>query len=138
VTPDGVKRLQLSLINQGVGPAHEESLTVRLGDHYATSLRDLIATAVGPGEAPQAMAVLHGVRNVQPTRFIPADRTQFIFSILRTDENARWWDTLDRSMSQWRIEVCYCSVFHECWVRRDEEAPMPVKACRRDEPHEYN
>ncbi|HEY3947864.1 hypothetical protein [Phenylobacterium sp.] len=139
VAPDGVtRRLQLNLANQGVGPAHEESLTVRVGGHYATSLRDLIATAVGPAATPGPSETLDAVRNVQPTRFIPADKTQFLFSIPRTSENARWWDPFQESMSRWHITVCYCSVFNECWVRHDEDAPQPVKACHRDEPHEYN
>src|SRR3954452_17056651 len=47
-TPEGEKRLSLNLLNQGVGPAHEESLTVRVGDHYATSLADLMRTVLGP------------------------------------------------------------------------------------------
>jgi len=137
-TPEGAKRLSLGLWNQGVGPAHEQSLTIRVGDHYATSLRDLITTVIGPSQMPEARNVLGGVSNSQRSRFIPAAKSQYIFDIPRTDANARWWDVIDKSRPSWRIDVCYCSVFKDCWVRSDDQEPVPVKACKRDEPHEYN
>lgn len=137
-TPEGEPLLSLNLLSEGVGPAHEQSLIVRVGDRYVTSVKDLITTVVGPDEAPGAIDALRYTVNTQPTRFLPANKTQFIFRIRRSEANARWWDMIDKSRASWRVDVCYCSVFHDCWVRHDDQEPTPVKACKRDEPHEFN
>ncbi|MDN4054465.1 hypothetical protein QPK32_15390 [Massilia sp. YIM B02763] len=35
------------------------------------------------------------------------------------------FDTLHRSMNDAAISACYCSVFDECYVRRDNDAEKP-------------
>ena len=136
-TPDGRERLSIGFVNNGVGPAHEQSFRIRMGGRYATSLDDLIANAVGPADLKAVRAALGPLVNTVPTRFIPANSSQFVFQTTRTDANARWWDMLDQASKSWRMEVCYCSVFGECWTRLDVETPRPVKACKRDEATEY-
>ena len=136
-TPEGASRLSLDLMNHGVGPAHEESLRLRIGDRYVKSLHELIALAVGSADAREAQIALHPYVNKIATRFIPANATQFIFQMTKTPDNARWWKMMDDASQNWVIETCYCSVFHECWTRVDEDAPKPVKACKRDEATEY-
>jgi hypothetical protein len=136
-TLDGGSQLSVTLLNRGVGPAHEESFRVRDGNHFATTLDELIAGAVGPADAKAARATLDPLTSGMLTRFIPANTNQFIFQIDRTDANARWWDKLDEASHSWRLEVCYCSVFKECWTRLNQAPPEPVKACQRDEATEY-
>jgi hypothetical protein len=46
-TPDGRRVLSLDLLNRGVGPAHEQSLRVKIGERYVTSVRELIVTSMG-------------------------------------------------------------------------------------------
>jgi hypothetical protein len=136
ITPEGKKTLSVDLNSSGVGPAHEKSFKIKVGDHYATSVADLVATIVGPGDAAAANTVIHAYMNVVPDRFIAANASQFVFRIPRTDENARYWDMLDKSANDWHYEFCYCSVFEECWQVRDTER-KPIKRCVRDEPHEF-
>lgn len=135
-TPDGVPRLSLDFYNRGVGPAHQESLKLRVGDRYVRSIDELIAAAVGPQDAAAAQAVLRAYRNSPHERFIAANSPQFVFQIPKTEANAAYWDKLDKSLDSWSVEYCYCSVFHECWQVKDE-ARAPVKQCLRDEPHEF-
>lgn len=136
-TLQGDDRLSLDLTNSGVGPAHEQSLKVQVGDRYVTSVGDLVAAIVGPQEAAAANAVLRAYKNTQRERFIAANATQLVFRIDKTEANARYWALLDASAAKsWHYEVCYCSVFEECWVVRDE-ARKRVKQCRRDEAHEF-
>jgi hypothetical protein len=130
--------LSLNLVNEGVGPAHEQSLTLRVGDRYVTSVKDLITTVVATDEAPEALKSLNVSTSVAPTRFLPATKSQFLFKIRRSEDNARWWNMVAESRHAWRVTACYCSVFKECWIRHDEQEPTPVKACKRDEPHEFN
>ena len=143
VTPEGADQISIDLVNNGVGPANEKSLKVKVGDRYVTSVEDLIRTAVGPADAAEAVKVLKNYHNRVPTRFVAAKSDQFVFRIAKTPENARYWEMLDRSAaSNWVLEYCYCSVFDECWKVRTEgrnarEDRQPVKACTRDEPHEF-
>jgi hypothetical protein len=137
--PDGRDQISIDFANNGVGPANEESLKVKVGDRYVTSVKDLIRAAVGPADADAATKALMAkeVRNHVPTRFIAAKGDQFVFRIPKTPENSRYWEMLDRSANTpWRVEYCYCSVFEECWKASDERH-VPVKACKRDEPHEF-
>jgi hypothetical protein len=136
-TPDGGERISVDLLNNGIGPADEQSLRIRVGGRYVTSVPDLIATAVGAQDAAPATASLHWVRNSVPSRFIAAKDNQFVFRISKTPANSAYWDRLDQTLPTWHIEYCYCSVFEECWAVTDYRH-MPVKACRRDEAHEFN
>jgi hypothetical protein len=139
-TPEGVERISIDFINNGVGPADERSLKIRFGDHYARSVGDLVRTVIGPAEGDAAVTALHSYKNGAHTRFIPAHDKQFVFWINKTPQNASYWDRLDQGLSDKRqllhIEFCYCSVFGECWSVRDEDR-APVKQCARDEPHEF-
>ena len=135
-TPEGAARLSVDLSSSGVGPAHEKSFKIRIGDHYATSVADLVATVVGPKEAAAANAVIHPYKNVVPDRFIAANASQFVFRIGKTEANAHYWGMLARSSANWHYEFCYCSVFEECWAVNDN-ARKPVTECRRDEPNEF-
>lgn len=134
--PQGNERISLDLINNGVGPADQQSLKIEVAGRYVTTLTDLIGSAAPPGEADEAVAALKAVRNIEHTRFIAAKDRQVVFWIDKTAQNARYWDLLDRASGQWRVEYCYCSVFQECWAVKGEQHTA-VKACRRDEPHEF-
>jgi hypothetical protein len=136
-TPTHAKRLSIGFVNNGVGPAHEQSFRIKAGGRYMTSLNELIASAVGPADIKAVRAALDPLMNSVPSRFIPANSSQFVFQTPRTEANARWWDLLDKASESWVFEVCYCSVFGECWTRVNEAEPQPVKACHRDEPHEF-
>jgi hypothetical protein len=138
VTPDDKQVLSLDLLNRGVGPAHERSLRVKVGDRYVRSVSELISASLGPEDAARARAVFHVMWNRLATRFIPGGQAQFVFRVPRTADNAQFWDRLAQDSPRWDIEVCYCSVFEQCWqlpgVWRE---PQPIRQCRRDEPHEF-
>ncbi|MBS0331903.1 MAG: hypothetical protein JSS35_03990 [Proteobacteria bacterium] len=136
-TPDGTYRLSIDLMNHGVGPANEQSLRIRVGDHYFHNVDELIAAAVGAQDAAAARVALNPYTNSVPTRFIPANTTQFIFQMTRTPQNADWWRLMNKASQTWVIETCYCSVFKECWVRVNQDPPTPVKACKRDPAQEF-
>ena len=135
-TTDGVERLSLDLYNRGVGPAHQESLKLKVGGQYVRSVDELIAKAVGPQDAAAAQAGLRTYRNSPHERFIAANSTQFVFQIPKTAANAAYWDKVNATLDDWTIEHCYCSVFHECWQVKGEDR-QSVKQCLRDEPNEF-
>jgi hypothetical protein len=139
-TIDGKDRISIDLTNNGIGPANEQSLKVQYRDRYVTSVPELVRAVLGPAASDDVVKTLRAYKNGAHTRFIAAKDTQFVFRIDKTPENARYWDLLDEGMGDNRrnlhIEVCYCSVFDECWAVHDE-VHQPVKQCKRDEPHEF-
>jgi hypothetical protein len=133
---DGARRLSVDIHNQGVGPAQEQSLKIKFGGRYVRSVDDLIAAALGPADAPAARAALRRYRNSTKERFVPANSSQLVFRIPRTEANAAYWDRLDGTLERWDLEYCYCSVFNDCWQVVSEQRTS-VKACVRDEPNEF-
>jgi hypothetical protein len=141
-TPEGARVLSLDLLNRGVGPAHEESLRVTVGNRPVRSFRDLVFASLGPEQGAKAYQAFHQsqtiLSNDVPKRFIPAGQTQFVFKVPRTPENAEAWDQLYQQQPRWNVAFCYCSVFDECWVTHSEFADAkPVKQCTRDDATEF-
>ena len=137
-TPEDKDVLSLDLFNRGVGPAHEESLRVKVGDRYVTSMGDFLSASLGPEQALKAKEILHPVNNRIPTRFVPAGQAQLIFRVAKTAENSQIWDLLVKDQRRWQVEYCYCSVFQECWqVLSKWHEPERVKQCHRDEAREF-
>ncbi len=134
-TPEGADRISLELINNGVGPADERSLRIKLGNRYVTNVQDFVRTAMGSDWSSDASKQLLDLHDNEPTRFIAAKDRGMIFRIDRTRRNARYWTLLDRGMSTKcvSVEFCYCSVFEECWAVTGSTRAR-VKACTRD-PH---
>jgi hypothetical protein len=138
VTPDGSRVLSLDLLNRGVGPAHQQSLRVKVDDQYVTSVSELIAASLGQDQAAEVEAALNPSKNQVRTRFIPGGGEQLAFRINRTPENAEYWDLLNSAHDKWDVEFCYCSVFEDCWqVLGKWEEPEAIESCRRDEGREF-
>jgi hypothetical protein len=137
-TPEGQHRIYIDLLNNGVGPADERSLKINVGGRYVTSVRDLITTALAPADPTEAIQQLLDLHDNEPTRFVASKDHVLVFRIDETPQNARYWDQLDQTIAtkHWKLEYCYCSVFEECWAVT-EKARKSVKACVRDEPHEF-
>jgi hypothetical protein len=130
--------LSLDLLNRGVGPAHEQSLRIRVGNRYVRSVDELLSASLGAATAATAEPALFPVKNRVPKRFIPGGQSQQVFRIVRTPENAQYWDLLEKAQTNWNVQFCYCSVFDECWqVKGKWSEPEHVRECHRDEAHEF-
>ena len=82
--------------------------------------------------------MLEPLQNKVRTRFIPGGQQQLVFRIVKTPENAQFWELLESSQRKWDVEFCYCSVFDECWeVLGKWEEPEQLEACVRDEAREF-
>ena len=137
-TPEGARVLSLDLLNRGVGPAHQQSLHVKVDGRYVNSLDELIQASLGSARAAEARRVLEPLQNRVRTRFIPGGQQQLVFRIVKTPGNAHYWELLESSQRKWDVEFCYCSVFDECWeVLGKWEEPEQLEACVRDEAREF-
>ncbi|HEY3947863.1 hypothetical protein [Phenylobacterium sp.] len=134
---NGVERFSVELVNHGVGPADERSLTMRVGGRYAADVTELIRAAVGPAEADEAVRLLVPVYDNELTRFIASKDRGLVFHIDKTPQNARYWDLFDEGVRSKGLDpdVCYCSVFDQCWTVH-RRVHTPAKACVRSD-HEF-
>ena len=139
VTLEGEQVLSMELLNRGVGPAHEQSLRIKVGERYAKSVDELVSASLGPETAARAKPLRDRIiKNRVPKRFIPGGETQVVFRVPRVAENAIFWDQLVGAQDRWNVEFCYCSVFDECWqVKGKWTEPEPVKQCHREEGREF-
>jgi hypothetical protein len=138
ITPEGERIISLDLLNRGVGPAHQQSLRVKVDGQYVMSVREMLQASLGPEQAAASEDVLQPIHNRVRTRFISGNDVQKVLRIVKTPENAQYWDLLEDAQAKWEVEFCYCSVFKECWEVLGKWAePAPVKACVRDEPREF-
>lgn len=103
------------------------------------SVSELLDATFGSAQAAEAKSVLGlTARNQVKTRFVPGSGRQQIFRIIRTQENARYWDLLEEAQTKWDLDYCYCSVFEDCWrVSSKLAEPAPVEECVRDEANEF-
>lgn len=130
--------LSLDLFNQGVGPAHEESLRLKVDGRYVRSMTELYSASLGQRPSGPDPFGDKMVKNGVRTRFIAARDQQMIFRIPKTAGNAKIWERLKTAQSRWGVDFCYCSVFDECWrVPSKWAEPQRVKQCSRDEPNEF-
>jgi hypothetical protein len=138
ITPEGVRILSLDLLNRGVGPAHQQSLRVKVDGQYVRSLSEMIRASLGPEQAAAAQGLFEPMHNRVRTRFISGNDVIRVFRIAKTAENTPYWDQMEDAQPKWDVEFCYCSVFKECWeVLGKWSEPAPVKACVRDEAREF-
>lgn len=85
VTPGGTQVLSLDLLNRGVGPAHERSLRVKIGDRYVTSVDELLAASLPADQLAEVAKarkdrVMTVASNNVQHRFIPGGQSQLIFA----------------------------------------------------------
>lgn len=110
--------------NKGIGPARVRSLTIEYKGQPYTDLDRLILDTVG-----EENAFSYDVyRSSNPARSVmsPGEST----TIFAVPWEPRTRLLVDSWGSDINIELCFCSVYDECWVSvfaGDE--PMPVEQC---------
>lgn len=120
----GPEGFRLRASNKGIGPARVRTVTLRYQGTAYDELDELILNTVGEENAFSY--------DVYKTSDIAR-------SILSPEESATLfsvpWEPrtrllLDRWAGNIDIELCYCSVYDECWLSRLEAPePAPVEAC---------
>jgi hypothetical protein len=110
---DGKPAINMSVDNNGIGPAKIESLVVTWNKIPQRNAALLLKSCCGYehrlGDGMQFSIVQGQVLRA-------GARLNFLF-FPRTSETAAAWDRLrkDRVSSRLDVNICYCSVFDECW-----------------------
>lgn len=128
----GVSKITLEIENVGVGPAIVREFSVSHGGRTYNSPHELMLAccnykppAGGPTFTPGGL-----VTSDVEGKVIRAGESARYLSVEPTPENAETWARLDQERFRLSFNVCYCSVFGECWrsslIGVD---PQPVDSC---------
>ena len=135
--------LYLELRNSGIGPAQVRRVSLFFdGDPVASPLH-VLARCCAPDELSAEARVeyvgqlfltrrLVVITDVVEGRVFAPQQRVFAARLDRpTDEAAlAVWQSFDRARHKLSAEICYCSVFEECWVGRfPEQTRQPVERC---------
>lgn len=111
---DGKPVINMSVDNNGVGPAKIEYFAVTWNRVPQRNAAELLKSCCGYQPRKGERLLLH--EEVQGQVLRPGARLNFLY-FLRTPQNAAAWDQLNdgRLSKKLDVNICYCSVFDECW-----------------------
>jgi len=135
--PNGERFISMDLVNQGVGPARIKKFQVVYHDKAMKSTGELLAACCILGPKDQELLngdFKSGTLTAQAEgRILPAQGQVVFLGLRRTEKNAVVWDRLNAERFKMRFNVCFCSVFNECWTTSETVGEAtPVKACPSD------
>jgi hypothetical protein len=124
---DGTPHNHLDIANKGVGPASIESLEVSYAGKPVKSPRALLNAMLGrttTAPIPRIMqsSVVHSV--------LSAKEQITIVDFVRDDFSVEDYAVVKAGMEKIVVQVCYCSVFDECWLGDTSKShPAKVHSC---------
>ncbi|MEE2565614.1 hypothetical protein [Hyphobacterium marinum] len=127
-------RMTLVFRNTGIGPAELRSLRMTWDGETISDTSQFLARCCVPAEVPPAerhnyvrQAFVSGelaflFDDVEGRFFAPQEEVEFITSA-RPDAETQprghaLWTALDEVRHEIDVEICYCSVFDDCWLAR--------------------
>ncbi|NGY04303.1 hypothetical protein [Solimonas terrae] len=114
--------LRLRVANVGIGPARIEKFIVRYDGVAVGDARDLLQRCCGTAGLPPEQQPLLTTSAVLG-RVLPARETIDFLHFRYDEASADTWHRLDAARSHLVMQVCYCSVFDECWIGDSSTAP---------------
>jgi hypothetical protein len=130
---DGHRQIRLGLINTGVGPAKIENVTMKWRGKPVTDILPFLEECCGAVVKDGHYG--HGllVNTVSPTVMMAGQQSSFIV-LPDMPDAGQTWSRLDVARGDVEVEVCYCSVFDECWKSDGVSLHPPrVKSCPADQ-----
>lgn len=123
---DQGSEIRLTLVNNGVGPAKIfEARILYKGtpvQRWDTLLSDCCSV---PGEAP-----LNYGSNAAGPMVLRAGDSITLLSVPQPEGGSKAWDVLNRERREVTYDICYCSVFDDCWITDARTLrPRPVATC---------
>lgn len=122
----------VGVTNNGVGPARIHSFQVFVDGHVVANLDEFASACCGGDRSDVALQTSSNVAG----RILPAGQavTAFRIGVDPRGGMSRYEALRDAWLGD-RVhsEVCYCSVFEECWIATSSEAAgQPVPGCSAD------
>lgn len=119
----------MSIVNDGVGPAKIEAIEVKWAGRPSANAVEFLKACCGfvPGTGEVEYEYISG-------RVLRAGQSTNIVKLPHTANDNAAWSALDRARisSNLSVNVCYCSIFDQCWTNdivRLSLKPQPVSRC---------
>lgn len=125
---DGIIEIGLKVSNSGVGPALMESVDFEMNSESFGSFSDYISTL------PEERDVLW--TGVTGRALAPRESIQPLYIYWPSNEpGAEILEQVAIESANWKLEICYCSVFEQCWKTQNigRSRAIPVDRCERSE-----
>lgn len=129
------ERLALSFVvgNVGTGPARVHWVRVRDGDKLHAHFQPWLLSQSSQEEQQEVMQNDLITSDIDGGVLPVREERRLLFWVKPPAEQTlarAVWDRANISRSKLRVEVCYCSVFDECWEHRFGDGPAkPVAQC---------
>ena len=121
--------LRLLVMNVGVGPARIGKFVVRYQGQPVRNARELLERCCDTADLPPEQRPTLTTSAVLG-RVIPARETVNYLRYRHSEASAATWQRLDAARADIAAEVCYCSVFDECWIGDSSSAaPRRTESC---------
>ena len=120
------KRVELEMVNNGIGPARIEWVELTFKGKPVANLQALLDACCGPSKEFNIPMNARG--NVSSSLVRPGG-SLVMFTSSETAVPNPIFDALHRSMKDIKYSACYCSVFDECYIRKEDGKPQPVEQC---------
>ena len=131
LTDFGERRVAFSVANQGIGPAEIRSVQVKVDGRPVKDVSELLraccATRNYSGVTTSTiLGLMQRPAQVVDYLSVKAADNPELYRELEAVRRARTIET----------DICYCSVFDDCWLRtsRDGDRPVPVAQCPMPKP----
>jgi hypothetical protein len=119
----------LSLANTGIGPARLRSVQLSWQGKTAADLRALAALCCSAEDGSSLPQMDYWRSGDLRGYMLAAGQSVNLFAWPEALSDPRW-ARLNEVREKIGLEVCYCSVFDECYVRNsDHREPVRIKAC---------
>lgn len=109
---------RLTLANKGVGPAIIKRVDMQLDGRSLQSWAQLLAATAGPGE--------HALNHTTLNHLVLTAAESAVVLEL-PDAGVR--QKVQAVRARLAFQICYCSVYDECWIVDGENATRQVRAC---------
>lgn len=138
---DGKANVALTLRSSGSGPSKVKALSISYAGIPVHNWPELIRACCASDRKADVATLLRETAGMVVTGtpagqvLLPNDRAM-ILSLPRTEANAALWKRLDNGRAKLRFEVCFCSVFDECYVsalRRTDARHVETCAIPKDQ-----
>jgi hypothetical protein len=118
----------LDLRNEGVGPARLINFRLQLDGKKLHNMQDFLAICCNKQSPPNGLSISNAYE-----RFIPARGESEIFAYRRQGDADPLWEKFDQARAHLQYDICYCSVFADCyrWIEFAATA-QPVASCPAD------
>lgn len=128
-TPEGKHRINLTLQNNGVGPALLGPIELRYGGKVMRDPVQLLSACCGYRRGEHIQLATSSPTNVV---LRPGELTAFL-ELADVPDNARLIPTLEKARWNIQMHACYCSIFDDCWTISGRlSKPKAVRQCPTD------